>query len=99
MPGWLKRSSWATHSSLNSNLGAQNDSKRVSMSAEVQISVLINNRDNAPFLRRCVESVLEQSMPADEVIVYDDGSTDNSVAILEEFGIRIRVLQGAGGTG
>jgi glycosyltransferase involved in cell wall biosynthesis len=69
------------------------------MTDEVEISVLINNRDNAPFLRRCVESVLEQSMPADEVIVYDDGSTDSSVAILQSFGVRVRVLQGLGGTG
>jgi glycosyltransferase involved in cell wall biosynthesis len=69
------------------------------MTDDVQISVLVNNRDNAPFLRRCVESVLDQSMPANEVIVYDDGSTDNSLAILKEFGIRIRVLEGVGGTG
>jgi glycosyltransferase involved in cell wall biosynthesis len=69
------------------------------MTDEVQISVLINNRDNAAFLRRCVESVFEQSRPADEVIVYDDGSTDNSRAILETFGDRIRVRNGLGGTG
>ena len=69
------------------------------MSAELQISVLINNRDNARFLRRCVESVFEQSMPADEVIVYDDGSTDDSLPILRSFGGRIRVLRGIGGAG
>jgi glycosyltransferase involved in cell wall biosynthesis len=69
------------------------------MTAAGQISVLINNRDNGPFLRQCVESALEQSTPADEVIVYDDGSTDDSLAILEAFGGRIRVLRRVGGTG
>ena len=69
------------------------------MAADVQISVLINNRDNARFLQRCVESVLEQSMPADEVIAYDDGSTDNSLQILKAFENRVRILGGVGGTG
>ncbi len=69
------------------------------MTADVQISVLINNRDNARFLPRCVESVLEQTMRADEVIVYDDGSTDESLAALESFTGRIRVVSGPGGAG
>jgi len=69
------------------------------MNPAASISVLINNRDNAPFLRRCVESVLEQSRAADEVIVYDDGSRDESLAVLAEFGGRIQVLRGPGGTG
>ena len=69
------------------------------MTADVHISVLINNRDNARFLAHCVESVLEQSMPADETIVYDDGSIDDSLSILKTFGDRIRVLKGPGGTG
>jgi len=69
------------------------------MAADVQISVLINNRDNARFLQRCVESVLEQSMPADEVIAYDDGSMDNSVQILKAYGNKVRILGGVGGTG
>ena len=38
-------------------------------------------------------------MPADETIVYDDGSVDDSLAILKTFGGRIRVLCGPGGTG
>lgn len=65
-----------------------------------RISVLINNRDNARFLQQCVESVLTQTQPADEVIVYDDGSKDESVAILAQFSAeRVRVIQGPGGTG
>lgn len=69
------------------------------MNDGLEISVLINNRDNAPFLARCVESVLEQVRPADEVIVYDDGSKDESLAVLAQFGTRIRILAGPGGSG
>ena len=67
------------------------------MSNAVQISVLINNRDNARFLRRCVESALDQTRRPDEIIVYDDGSTDESLAVLESFGSAVRVLSGRGG--
>jgi glycosyltransferase involved in cell wall biosynthesis len=68
------------------------------MSSSVEISVLINNRDNARFLDRCVQSVLEQSMVANEVIVFDDGSRDESLAVLARFQDRIKVLRGPGGT-
>lgn len=64
-----------------------------------RISVLINNRDNAPFLRACIASVLAQTRPADEVIAYDDGSVDESRAILASFAPRVRTIEGAGGTG
>lgn len=53
-------------------------------------SILINNHNNARFLRACVDSVLEQVSPDDEVIVYDDGSTDESPEILRSYGGRLR---------
>lgn len=58
------------------------------------IGVLVNNYNNGPWLRECVESVLGQQPPPDEVIVYDDGSTDGSLAILRSFGDRIRLIAG-----
>ncbi len=64
-----------------------------------KISVLINNRDNASYLRTCVESVLAQTRPADEVIAYDDGSVDESRAILASFAPGVRTIEGPGGTG
>lgn len=57
-------------------------------------SVLINNYNNAPFIKACVESVLRQTAPPDEIIVYDDGSTDGSVQILRSFGDRIVLIEG-----
>lgn len=60
----------------------------------MKISVLINNYNNGPWLRACVDSVLGQSRVPDEVIVYDDGSTDESVAILRSYGERIVLIEG-----
>ncbi len=60
----------------------------------MKISVLINNYNNGPWLRQCVDSALTQTRPADEVIVYDDGSTDDSIALLRTYGDRIRLILG-----
>ena len=57
-------------------------------------SVLINNYNNGPYLKECVESALAQTQPADEVIVYDDGSTDDSLPILRSFKKRITLIEG-----
>jgi glycosyltransferase involved in cell wall biosynthesis len=65
---------------------------RISMS--LTASVLVNNYNNGRYLRACVDSVLAQTRPADEVIVYDDGSTDDSLAILRSYGTRITVIEG-----
>ena len=57
-------------------------------------SVLINNYNNARYIKACVDSVLAQTRPADEIVVYDDGSTDESLAILRGYGDRIRLIEG-----
>ena len=62
--------------------------------AMVKTSVLVDNYNNGPFLRACIDSVLAQTQPADEVIVYDDGSNDESVDILRSFGSRINLIEG-----
>lgn len=43
----------------------------------------------APYLPRCLESLAALSPPADEIIVVDDGSTDECPRILAEFGSRL----------
>ncbi len=43
------------------------------------VSILIPTRDNEPFLRKCIESLLEQTdYPAIEVLVVENGSTDSA---------------------
>jgi glycosyltransferase involved in cell wall biosynthesis len=52
--------------------------------ADMKFSVLINNHNYGAYVREAVDSVLRQTFPADEIIVVDDGSTDNSLSILQE---------------
>jgi glycosyltransferase involved in cell wall biosynthesis len=57
------------------------------------ISVVIPVYDGERFLGEAIESVLAQSLPAAEVVVVDDGSSDRSAAVAEEFGPPVRVLR------
>ncbi len=50
----------------------------------MKFSILINNHNNGQYLRECIDSALAQSFPPAEVIVVDDGSTDESRQILEQ---------------
>jgi glycosyltransferase involved in cell wall biosynthesis len=47
------------------------------------VSVLIPARNRAGVLPRAIASVMAQTLPADEVIVVDDGSTDNTADVVE----------------
>jgi glycosyltransferase involved in cell wall biosynthesis len=58
------------------------------------ISILINNYNNGPWIQAAVDSALNQTRAADEVIVYDDGSTDDSLATLRSYGNRIQLIEG-----
>ncbi len=49
------------------------------------ISIIIRTYNNAAFIRKAVESALQQDYPDFEVIVINDGSTDNTAAILHSF--------------
>lgn len=58
----------------------------------MKVSVLINNYNNGLYLAACIESVLNQTYEAVEVIVYDDGSTDHSRDIIRTYDGRIQFL-------
>lgn len=45
------------------------------------MSVIIPVYNGERFLAQAIQSVLDQTLPPDELIVVDDGSTDNSAAI------------------
>jgi len=47
------------------------------------------------FVARAIDSVLDQTYPAVECVVVDDGSTDDTPSILRQFGERIRVIRQA----
>ena len=50
-----------------------------------KVSVIIPVYNTEKYLRDCIESVLVQSLKEIEVICIDDGSTDNSYAVLKEY--------------
>jgi len=50
-------------------------------------------RDEAQYLRRTLDSVAAQSMPPALWVVVDDGSTDDTPAILEEYARRLPYLR------
>lgn len=63
------------------------------MSPKVSIIIPVYNVEK--YIRRCVESVLNQSLRNIEVILVDDGSTDNSGLICDEYAAvdnRIKVI-------
>lgn len=55
--------------------------------------ILVDNHNYARFLPDCLDSALAQTHPHVEVLVVDDGSTDDSAAVLASYGTRISVLQ------
>jgi glycosyltransferase involved in cell wall biosynthesis len=56
------------------------------------MSVLINNYNYGRFLAAAIDSVLNQTYPHLEIIVVDDGSTDDSRAVMEAYGDRILAI-------
>jgi len=56
------------------------------------VSVVIPTYNRWPMIREAVESVLGQGYRSFEVIVVDDGSTDDTTERLEKYGSRVRVL-------
>jgi glycosyltransferase involved in cell wall biosynthesis len=58
------------------------------------VSVVIPTYNRAHILRRALESAIRECHPGDEVLVVDDGSTDDTEAVVASFGPPIRYLRG-----
>lgn len=56
------------------------------------VSIVINNYNYARYLRRAIDSALAQDYPHLEVVVVDDGSTDDSRAVIGGYGARIHAI-------
>lgn len=58
------------------------------MSKQPMVSVVVPVYNTAPYLRQCLDSLVNQTLRDIEIICVDDGSTDDSPAILEEYAAR-----------
>lgn len=57
------------------------------------VSIIINNFNYGRYLGEAIASALDQEYKAFEVIVVDDGSTDNSLEVVASYGDRISLVQ------
>ncbi|RKX30893.1 MAG: hypothetical protein DRP22_04525 [Verrucomicrobia bacterium] len=57
------------------------------------VSVVIPCFQAAEYVGEAIESALAQTHPSVEVIVVDDGSSDGTVEVVQQFGKRVKLLQ------
>ena len=53
--------------------------------SDVRVSVVVCTYNGENYLRDQLRSILHQTRPPDEIIISDDGSTDSTLEIIEEF--------------
>lgn len=59
----------------------------------MKISAIIPAYNSGRTIARALQSVLAQTRPADEIIVVDDGSADNTADVVRRFGEHVRLIQ------
>lgn len=59
----------------------------------MSLSTVIPAYNSAKYIGETLESVLTQTLPPDEVLVIDDGSTDDTGAIARSFGRSVHVMR------
>lgn len=59
----------------------------------MRLSVILTNYNDSSFLPQAVKDIFEQSLPPDELIIVDDGSTDESVSIIEKLAQEYRSIR------
>ncbi len=64
------------------------------------VSVIIPSYNHARFIAEAIQSVLDQTFQDFEIVITDDGSTDNSIEVIEKFtDERIRLFRHASNQG
>jgi glycosyltransferase involved in cell wall biosynthesis len=56
--------------------------------AEAGVSIVMATYNGAKYIREQLDSILVQASPGDEIIVLDDGSSDDTLAILSDYAAR-----------
>lgn len=58
-----------------------------------RVSIIVPNFNRARLVGETIANQLAQDLSPAEVIVVDDGSTDDSVAVIQSFGKRVRLIE------
>jgi glycosyltransferase involved in cell wall biosynthesis len=61
------------------------------------ICAIIPSYNRAAMLRECIDSVLAQTRPPDQIVVVNDGSTDDTEQVVRSYGDRITLITKANG--
>lgn len=59
----------------------------------MRVSIIIPNYNREALIGETIENMLSQTLAPHEVIVVDDGSTDNSVEVISKFGSKVTLIQ------
>lgn len=65
------------------------------MTHPMSITAIIPVHNGERYLAETIRSVLDQTLPPDEIVVVDDGSTDVSAALAQSFGAPVLLLSQA----
>jgi len=60
-----------------------------------KISVIIPNYNRETLVGETISNLLAQTLPPQEIIVVDDGSTDKSVEVIQSFGGKVKLIRQA----
>lgn len=66
--------------------------RKENMAYTSSICAIIPTYNRAGYIRETIDSILNQTRPVQEIIVVNDGSTDDTVAVVEAYGTRVRLI-------
>jgi glycosyltransferase involved in cell wall biosynthesis len=67
--------------------------KSIMSNSEWSAAIIIPAFNREKFIAQAIESAIAQTLPADEIIVVDDGSTDRTVEIAKKYIPSIKLIQ------